>query len=244
VARPSTVGKYLVERIEEMCVDGLPEAEWRGHRVNQIVPAAVDPRAAPMFTTWRETLSMTKRFGVCAGSSVLIVGSGGNGLAFAAHSVNLGARVTMVGSPRREETALGAGVREYFGYGKEDLQAAVLKSVPQGFDFALDALGRQGIADQLLGCLRPKGRLAIYGIDDFGKLSINPGLARGEFTIFPASYAEPETHQDVSEFVLQGRLRADLWYDTDKPYPLSDIAAAFEDVRRSPKPKALIRLKE
>ncbi|MEI7673854.1 MAG: zinc-binding dehydrogenase [Deltaproteobacteria bacterium] len=228
-----------------MCADGLPAAEWNDGmvRANQIVPPSVDPRVAPMFTTWRETLSLIKRFGVSGGSNIIIAGSGGNGLAFAAHCAILGATVAMVGSPKREQSALAAGVKHYFSYGMEDMAGTVLKSVPEGFDFALDALGRKGIAEQLLACLKSKGKLTIYGIDDFGKISINPGFARGEFIFCKANYSEAETHQDVSELVLQGKLDANIWYDVEKAYPLSEIAAAFEDVKKSPKSKMLIKLK-
>ena len=227
-----------------MCADGRPAAEWNDGMItaNQIVPAAVDPRVAPMFTTWRETLSLVKRLGIGAGAHVLIAGSGGNGLALAAHAANRGAIVAMIGSPRREKCARGAGVKHYLDYGQADLAATALNLVPDGFDFALDVLGRKGVADQLLGCLKPGGKICIYGIDDFGKLSINPGFARGEFIFCPAAYSEAETHQDVSEFVLRDKLDADLWYDVAKPYPLAEIAAAFEDVKKSPKPKALIKL--
>lgn len=229
-----------------MCADGRSEAEWNNGMItaNQIVPPAVDARVAPMFTTWRETLSLVKRLGIGSGASVLIAGSGGNGLAIAAHAANRGATVAMIGSPRRQAGALAAGVKHYMDYGDKDWAEAVKQAVSEGVDFALDALGRKGIIDQLLGCLKPGGKICIYGIDDFGKIAINPGFARGAFTVCPAAYSEAETHQDVSDFVLQGKLNADLWYDVAKPYPLSEIAAAFEDVKRSAKPKALIKLRE
>ncbi len=226
-----------------MCADGIPESEWGGARVNQLIPRAVDPKVAPMFTTWRETLSFIKRLGVFPGSKILIAGSGGNGLAFAAHSSRIGAEVAMIGSAKREKCASAAGVKHYFDYKNPELTAAVGKIAPEGFDFAVDVLATKGVADQLLRCLKPNGKISIYGVYDFGKNIINPGCARGQFVFWPPSYSEPETHQEISEAVLQGRLDAKLWYDTAKPYPLSEIAAAFEDVKKSPAPKILIRLK-
>lgn len=227
-----------------MCADGRPGEEWNNGMItaNQIVPAAVDARVAPMFTTWRETLSLVKRLGIGPGATVLIAGSGGNGLAMAAHAANLGATVAMVGSPRREKCSRAAGVKTYVDYGSKEWSDAVQQAAPGGFDFVLDALGRRGLVDSLLGCLKPGGKICIYGIDDFGKIAINPGFARGAFVYCPAAYSEAETHQDVSDFVLQGKLNADLWYDVAKPYPLADIAAAFEDVKKSAKPKMLIKL--
>ena len=89
-----------------MAADGLPESAWGANRVNQLVPPSVDPRVAPMFTTWRETLSYVTRMGMGRGASVLVIGSGGNGLSFAAHAVNLGAtRTWLVGSARSADAA-------------------------------------------------------------------------------------------------------------------------------------------
>lgn len=228
-----------------MCADGRPAGEWQGSRWNQIVPSGVDPRVAPMFTTWRETLSYMTRMGVGAGASVLVVGSGGNGLSYSAHAANIGCScVAMAGAAKMETAAKAkAGVKLYFDYKQTDLAAAINKAFPDGFDFIIDAVGKTGIADAVLPCLKPGGKYGTYGIDDIGKLSINPGRARGAFTVHPCSYDEAETHQRVSEFVLQGKLDASLWYDMDKPYPLSEISAAFAAVRARQSVKALVKLK-
>jgi threonine dehydrogenase-like Zn-dependent dehydrogenase len=228
-----------------MCADGLPASEWSGSRWNQIVPAAVDPRVAPMFTTWRETLSYITRMGVTAGSSVLVVGSGGNGLSYAAHAANLGASfVAMVGAARLESAARAkAGVKLFVDYKRDKVADVINKAVPDGFDFIIDAVGRRGIADRVLPCLKAGGKYGTYGLDEIGQIEINPAGARGAFTVHPCTYDEAETHQRVSEFVLQGRLDASLWYDMANPYPLSEVGAAFEAVWNRHSPKALVKLR-
>ena len=228
-----------------MCADGRPAAEWAGSRWNQIVPTAVDPKVAPMFTTWRETLSYITRMGFSTGSSVLVVGSGGNGLSYAAHAANLGAAcVAMAGSARLEAGAKAkAGVKLYFDYKRGDLTEAIGKAYPDGFDFIIDAVGQAGVADRVLPCLKAGGKYGTYGIDDFGKITINPGRARGAITVHPCSYDEAETHQRVSEFVLQGKLDASLWYDLAHPCPLQEIDAAFDAVRSRKSPKVLVQLR-
>ncbi|HUX00200.1 MAG: zinc-binding dehydrogenase [Phycisphaerae bacterium] len=228
-----------------MCADGLPPQEWTGSRWNQTLPAAVDPRHAPMFTTWREALSYITRMGVGAGSSVLIVGSGGNGLAYAVHAAMLGAScVAMIGSAAMAGPARAkAGVHSYFDYKRADLTEAVQKTHPDGFAYIIDAVGRMGVADAVLPCLAQGGTYGTYGLDDKGRISMNPERARGAFAVIPCSYDEAETHQRVSELYLQGRLKVDLWYDPERAYPLSEIAAAFADVRARRSPKALVRLK-
>jgi D-arabinose 1-dehydrogenase-like Zn-dependent alcohol dehydrogenase len=228
-----------------MCSDGLPAAEWKPHRWNQVLPAGVDPRVGPMFITWRETLSFMQRFGVGAGASILVIGSGGNGLSFAAHARNMdAARIVMTGSARLRDAVMSRGlVHAYLDYRGDEWQSALKEIAAGGFDFIVDAIGRTGVADIALPLLKPGGKYSTYGIDDIGKIVMNPKKARGAFTVHPASYDESETHQEVSELALQGRLDASLWYDVESPYPLDSIAAAFDDIiARRKSPKALIRL--
>ena len=227
-----------------MAADGLPASEWSGHRVNQVVPVGVAPAVAPMFTTWRETLSYIMRLGVGAGAAVLVAGSGGNGLAFAMHARNLGAScLAMVGSSRLAAAAKAkAGVQHFVDYKESDPAKLLAGSLPEGFDFIIDAVGKTGTADRLLPALKAGGRYMTYGMDDCGSISLNPSRARGAFTVMPCSYDESETHQQVSEALLQGRLDASLWYDVAKPYPLARIEEAFTAVWNREAVKCLIEL--
>ena len=228
-----------------MCADGLPETAWQRYRVNQIVPSGIDPRVAPMFVTWRETLSYLLRRGFAAGHSILIVGSGGNGLSFATHCRNLGAScVAMVGSPRLEAAAKEkAGVTLYFDYKRGDLTGAIKEACPGGYDFVLDAVGQKEVADMALPCLKAGGHYALYGIDDFRQVLLNPALARGSFTFHgPGDYDEAETHQRVCEFVLQGKLEAGLWYDVSRPFTLTQINEALAAIKDRRTVKALVDL--
>lgn len=228
-----------------MAAAGLPASEWSGHRVNQVVPAGVDPTVAPMFTTWRETLSASLRLGVTAGTAVLVAGSGGNGLSFTAHARNLGAScVAMVGARRLEAAAKAkGGVQHYVDYKETDLAGILNKVHPEGFDFIIDAVGKNGTANRVLPCLKPGGRYLTYGVDDFGAVTFNAAGARGAFTIIPCSYDEAETHQQISEAVLQGKLDASLWYDAANPYPLARISEAFAAVKNRESVKVLVRLR-
>ncbi len=231
-----------------MCADGLPDEQWKRHRVNQIVPHGVDVKVAPMFTTWRETLSYLQRQGFRRGCSILVVGSGGNGLAFAVHAANLGAScVAMAGAARMEAAAKSKGrIDLYFDYRREDLAEAITTARPEGFDLVIDSVGAADSANRVVGCVAAGGTLAIYGINDYQQSAVNPALAGGKAFLlsYCGAYDEAETHQQVSEWVLQAKLDASLWYDMEHPYPLTAIAAAFGDLseRRLATPKALIAL--
>ncbi len=225
-----------------MAADGRPETEWTGHRVNQVVPAAIDPRVAPMFTTWRETLSYLARMGVGPGSSVLVIGSGGNGLSFARHAKLLGAIVWMVGAARLEHTALGLGIDGYRDHRGDAVVKDLGAAAPAGFSHIVDAVGKAGQADRFLPLLVPGGHLGVYGLDDFAAVQISPRLARGSFTVWNGGYDEAETHQRVSELVLQEKLDVSAWYDAARPYPLARIADAFADLAQRKAVKMLIAL--
>jgi threonine dehydrogenase-like Zn-dependent dehydrogenase len=223
---------------------GLDPGEWDGFRVNQALPAGLDPAASTMIITWRETLSYLTRMGVGPGATVLVIGSGGNGLAFAAHAANLGAaRAIVLGSAARESAARAAGATDYFAYRAEDALEQIGEAAPDGVDFLVDAVGKSGIADSALPLLRDGGTLGIYGVDDCGKCAVTPTRARGTFRFYNGGYDEEETHEQVVRDVADGRLDAGLWLDLSHPFPLKDIGAAFEAVAARRAIKALVRLR-
>jgi L-iditol 2-dehydrogenase len=225
--------------------DGRPETEWQRHRVNQVVPPSIDPRSATMIITWRETLSYLLRMGFSAGKTILIIGSGGNGFAFAVHALNIGAaKVAMVGSPRREKDARLAGIHAYFNYAADKLDEQVNKDQAAGYDFIIDAVGKKDELDKLLPAIKPNGSIGIYGIDDYGKCLLNPSRARGTFTYCKNGYAEVETHAQVIQSIIQGKLEARMWMDLDHPYPLVDIQKAYEACLARKCIKALIKLSD
>jgi 2-desacetyl-2-hydroxyethyl bacteriochlorophyllide A dehydrogenase len=223
--------------------DGLPAERWGGARVNQVIPARFDPAAATMVITWRETLSYFTRLGVGAGQSVLVVGSGGNGLAFVAHAANTGAvPVAMVGNADRLHVARAAGATFAFDYKAEDLDRQIAAAMPDGFDFIIDAVGKKGLLDRALPWLRSGGTVGLYGMDDFGQCLVNPTRARGSFTFSNKGYDEAETHDRVVDLVAHGKLDAALWLDLAHPFPLAEIAKAFDAVRTKKMVKAVVKL--
>ena len=221
--------------------DGLSTEEWRPFRINQILPPGSDPRAATMMITWRETLSYVTRMGLGAGARVLIMGSGGVGLAFVAHAANLGAsHVAVIGNANREDLARSAGATSYFDYHSEDLPALLAREPTS--QFVIDAVGKRGQVDLALPRLEPGGTIGVYGIDDYHGCIIHPNLASGTFTCYKGGYDEAETHEEVISFWQRGLLRAGLWLDLEHPYPLADIGQALEAVRKRKVVKALVRL--
>jgi D-arabinose 1-dehydrogenase-like Zn-dependent alcohol dehydrogenase len=222
---------------------GLPAQEWAPYRVNQVIPPGIDPRAATMIITWRETFSYINRMGVGKGSSLLVAGSGGNGLAFIAHAANLGAEpLVMLGSASRKEAAYRAGASHFVDFRQPGWLEQLCEICPAGFDAVIDALGRKEIVQQSLGQVRRGGTFGIYGVDDFGQAMIDPFKARGPFRWNPNEYDEAEAHGAIVDFILSGRLDASIWMDLDHPYPLERIGEAYAALRRKEHIKALIKI--
>lgn len=221
--------------------DGIAEAAWRSYRVNQLLPPDSDPRAATMLITWRETLSYITRMGVGPSARVLVIGSGGNGLSFAAHAVNLGAdTITLVGSASREPQGRAVGATDYIDYRADNVAAQIEQAGP--YDLIIDAVGQRGQIDLALPYLIRGGAIGIYGIDDHGQITINPYQAQGTFTVYNGGYDEAETHGQVTALWRAGELDASIWLDLAHPFALDDIDAAIEAVRQRHMVKSLVRL--
>ncbi|MCL5998551.1 MAG: zinc-binding dehydrogenase [Chloroflexi bacterium] len=226
-----------------MRADGLPEREWGAYRINQHLPPDFDPAAATMIITWRETLSYLTRMGVGQGASVLVIGSGGNGLAFAAHAHNRGAStVAVIGSVLRETNARAVGATDYYDYRASDAIDEIGQAYPQGFDAIIDAVGRTRQLDAALPLLKPGGMIGIYGIDEYGKCVLTPTRARGTFTFYNGGYDEEETHAQVVADIQAGKLKAEHWLDLQHPFALSDINKAFDALHERKMIKAVVRL--
>lgn len=227
---------------QAMKEDGL--AGWEAHTVNQVLPEGVDAAEGTMFITWRETLSYMIRIGVRAGSRVLVLGSGSNGLAMANHAVNLGAsQVVMIGSGERVREARKVGCSEFVDYRAGDVKGQVLSLSPTGFDFVVDVVGTPATADLSLSCLADHGTLGIYGLDDVAAIKLSPALASGKtFSVYQGGYNEGETHDQVCAFVKEGKLNASIWIDRSRTFSLDEIGKAFEAVRARAQVKPLIRI--
>jgi threonine dehydrogenase-like Zn-dependent dehydrogenase len=206
------------------------------------LPPDFDPRAATMIITWRETLSFTTRMGIGEGTSVLVLGSGGNGLSFIRMAKVLGARhVTAVGSAGRMARAEQAGADEYYDYRASDWDARLGGS--GGYDFIIDAAASEDGLRRSLRYLKGGGVCGVYALetDPAKPVLIAPTASKG-FLFFAASYDEEETNERVIELVKAGGLDAGIWLDYDHIFELDDIAAVFDSIEEGLFVKALVKL--
>lgn len=228
---------------QAMRSDGLDPALWQKARVQRVVPPDISERVAPMMITWRETLSYATRIGVQRDMRVLIAGSGANALAFVQHCAYAGARVVALGSAAREGLLRRAGALAFVDYRAADAAAQLRKAFPEGIDLILDAIGYPQNANMALPLLNTSGCVGVYGWHARREYGLNPFLAAHSFRVYCDGYDEPEAHEEVVRRIREGALNASLFYDSDAPVPLEDIAQAYENLRARRAVKYLIDLR-
>lgn len=218
--------------------DGAPG--WQDKTVQQVLPPDIDPAVGTLFITWRETLSYSIRMGIRPGASVLVIGSGGNGLAFVAHARNLGAAaVTLVGSANRAAEAKLAGATVFCDYRHQACWADARAAAADGYDFVIDAVGKAAMTAQGQNSLKAGGTIGIYGLDECGQISLTPGKT---FTFYNGGYDEAEAHEAVLKFYRAGRLNPAVWIDRRQSFALENIGQALETVHTRKLVKPLVKL--
>jgi threonine dehydrogenase-like Zn-dependent dehydrogenase len=227
-----------------MEADGLAKSEWDAFRIHQVIPADIPEKAGPLFITLRETLSYSNRLGVAEGTRLLVIGTGGNALAFVAHARHAGAAaIAVIGAAAREDVFREAGATDYFDYRLTDLSGQLRAAFPAGFDRLIDSVGKAEALDAFLPLLATGGVIGVYGLDEWDKLTIHPARARGSFTLYNDSYDEPETHDEIVVRLRAGVYQPDWWLGAGCPArPLAEIADAFDAIARRETIKPLIRL--
>lgn len=223
-----------------MARDGADPRSYRSALVNQLIPADISLKECAMLTTWRETLSFIQRMGAGPGRRILVIGSGGNGLSFVRHGVNLGADFVAAASSASRCTLaceLGAGAAVDY----KDPQAAEKLREHGPFDMIVDAVGSDGAMDPYMSLLAPGGTIAVYGIEAMGSYRMKPLAAPGSFTFYQGGYREDETHQQVIDAMRRGALLSEPFMGTEI-YDLDALPRAFADLRARKMVKACIRL--
>lgn len=218
---------------------GIDRSVWYKNRVHRVLPRESDPIASTMIITWRETLSFLYRVKPRKGDKVLIIGSGANALAFCEHLRNMDCEISVVGSVKREQEFLAGGVNRYYAYNndkyRDDFQF-------NDFDIIIDSIGNSDNINKVLPTLLPDGKIALYGLDDFGKYFINSTQARGDFIFYNGEkYDEAEAHDEVMKNIKENRLNYTLYLDDDYVYGLEDIQKALDATKNRKVLKSVIK---
>ncbi len=229
---------------QAMQADGLPVETWRQARVQRVLPVNVSAAEATMIITWRETWSFITRLGFRPGQRLLVIGSGGNGIAFANHACNLGAAAAVIlGSARRAGVAVAVGAH-LVDYQSPRAVEAMKALSGEGFDVIIDAVGNAVSLEAALPLLKRNGVIAIYGLDDAAASRLDPRRAPGTFIFYQGGYDEAESHEAIIRFMQAGLLQARHYLtNLDRPFPLAEIATALAAVKERSAVKALVQIK-
>lgn len=173
-----------------------------------------------------------------AGDTALVhAGAGGVGLLLTQIASRIGARViTTVSTPAKAELSRQAGASDVILYTEQDFEAEVKNLTGgKGVDVVYDSVGKTTF-EKSLGCLRPRGLLALFGgssgpvppfdlIQLAGKGSLY--VTRPTLWHYVATRAELEWRSgDILGWAAGGQLKL----RTDHVYPLAEAAQAQADL--------------
>jgi NADPH2:quinone reductase len=200
------------------------------------VPAALTPEqaAAAMLQGMTAHYLAHSTFPLKKGDTALVhAGAGGVGLLLTQMATRLGARVfTTVSTAAKAQLSLEAGACHAILYTKRDFESEIKRLTDgKGVDVVYDSVGRTTF-EKSLGCLRPRGMLALFGASsgpvppfDLGQLSGKGSLfvTRPTLWHYLGSRAELEWRaRDVLGWVARGELKL----RTEHIYPLAEAAQA------------------
>ncbi len=173
--------------------------------------------------------------GVEPGATVAVIGCGGVGL-----SVVQGARLASAGRivaidvrPEKVELALTMGATDALDVSGGDAVEAVLELLPDGVDYAFDAIGQTSTTEQAIRLLGLGGAAVIVGLPPTGaRASFEPlVLAEADQRILGSNYGSVRPAIDIPRLVDQF-MAGDLMLRelVSSRRPLEEAAAALDDL--------------
>ena len=201
----------------------------------QIVPAHWTPAEAVASITLKETLNCLSNSDVQAGMSLAIVGTGPVAQTLAHFAVLSGIHPVVVFGRRSRwaETFARLGVDGYVADRRSADQGS--DGVPPevqaildggGFDRAIEAVGARSALSKCLQVVEPDGRVNLYGIAPESQ----PYLPEEESDprVFRGKVAEAEAHEQLIEWVAQGKVHPGDWISHQVPW--TDYQRGFDMV--------------
>ncbi|HEX5190430.1 MAG TPA: Zn-dependent alcohol dehydrogenase [Streptosporangiaceae bacterium] len=173
--------------------------------------------------------------GVEPGATVAVIGCGGVGLSVVQGARLAGASRIVAIDVRPEKTALAArlGATDQANASMNDPVAAVRDLVPDGVDYAFDAIGLTSTTSQAIAMLGLGGAAVIVGLPpDGATVSFEPlALAESDQRILGSNYGSVRPATDIPALVdrfMAGELELDALVSAR--LPLESAAAALDDL--------------
>ena len=169
------------------------------------------------------------------GSTVAVIGCGGVGLNVVQGARLAGAEriVAIDVRPEKTQMALQFGATDRIDASLGDAVAQLRELIPDGVDYAFDAIGRTSTTEQSIQMLGLGGAAVIVGLPPTGaRASFEPlVLAEADQRILGSNYGSVRPSIDVPALVdryMDGQLKIDPLISGRRP--LSEAAAALDDL--------------
>ena len=169
------------------------------------------------------------------GSSVVVLGCGGVGLSVVQGARLAGAERIVAVDLRADKTALARtlGATDTVDASAGQTVEAVRELLPDGADYAFDAIGGRVLTEQCIAMLGMGGSAVVVGIPPAGvRAGFDPGtLVAMEQRILGSNYGGIDPARDIPRLVEE-YLAGDLLLDelVSRRRPLEDAAASLDDL--------------
>lgn len=205
----------------------------------QKIPQEIDPVDAAMIITLREVYSTMGIFGMEAGKSIAILGMGPVGLSFVrlAKLSGMGPIIAMDIDEEKLHLAEEAGADSVLNTKNLSISDAVRAIVPEGVDFALDAVGVPSFIGDGMAIIRPDAKVCVYGISETMSAPLNwsknPYNWTLQFNQFPQKKLEAACHEQILAWIREGKLNPGFFISHRIPF--DEMAVAFQMIERREK---------
>ena len=235
-------GYAVIQDLKAMEEDGLPLPISPDLYAGRKIPNEISFEDAAVILTLKETYSALKNFGVKPGMDVLLYGDGPVGLGLASFLRVLGAGfVGCVGhrQDRLERIARIGKADMVINTHHEDVEE---KLGDRKFDLVVDAVGKTEIIRQAAWRLKPGGKVGAYGVlkpkDSVLNLLELPNHVDIHILSFP--YREHDTHDEVVDMILDGRINPRDFYS--HVIPIEDVARGIEMIEKREAYKVVLKI--
>ncbi|MBE6541790.1 MAG: sorbitol dehydrogenase [Ruminococcaceae bacterium] len=233
-----TYAEYnVVTDAQSMLDDGLEPDDFA--YAQQKIPSSIDPVDAAMIVTFREVYSTMGIFGFEGGKSLAILGLGPVGLSFVKFAKLIGMGPVIAMDIDDEKLALAKELGADYTLNTKGvlIPEAVRQVIPDGVDFALDAVGVTSFIGDGMAIIKPDAKVCVYGISEKMTAPLdwsqNPYNWTLQFNQFPQKKLEGACHERIIKWIEEGEL--DPSFFVSHRIPFCEMGRAFEMIEAKEK---------